>query len=191
MTENQKNGDGKFQRTPMRERDPAVRSRNFLEVPYGYSEEEAVREAKRCIQCKKPLCVEGCPVNVKIPEFLKLISEGRFAEAAAKIKETNALPAICGRVCPQEDQCEKRCILGKKGAPICIGNLERFAADWERQHGKIRIGDKTSKWQRVAIVGSAGRVDLHGELVKRIDVTVLEALHEAACSPYGIRIQTS
>ena len=190
MTENQKNGDGKFQRTPMREQDPAVRSRNFLEVPYGYSEEEAVREAKRCIQCKKPLCVEGCPVNVKIPEFLKLITEGKFAEAAAKIKETNALPAICGRVCPQEDQCEKRCILGKKGAPVCIGNLERFAADWERQHGRIKIPEiKPPNGKRVAIVGSGpAGLTCAGELVKEgFDVTVFEALHEAGgVLTYGI-----
>ena len=112
----------RFKHVPMREQDPKVRVGNFQEVPFGYSPEEAVAEAKRCLQCKKPLCIEGCPVNVKIPQFIALIAEGRFSEAARKLKEDNSLPAICGRVCPQEEQCEIRCILGKKGDPVAIGN---------------------------------------------------------------------
>ncbi|MBD3239627.1 MAG: dihydropyrimidine dehydrogenase, partial [Chitinivibrionales bacterium] len=127
----------RFVRTPMREQDPKERVRNFNEVPHGYSEDEAVKEAQRCLQCKRPLCVQGCPVCVKIPEFIGLIAERKFAEAARKLKETNSLPAVCGRVCPQEEQCEVRCVLGKKGEPIAIGNLERFAADWEREHEQV------------------------------------------------------
>jgi len=116
----------KIPRQAMPEQDPKARIGNFDEVPYGYSEEVAMLEAKRCIQCKKPGCIPGCPVDVDIPGFIKLIAEGKFIEAAWKLKETNALPAVCGRVCPQEDQCEKVCILGKKGDPVAVGRLERF-----------------------------------------------------------------
>ena len=146
----------RFKHVPMREQDPKVRVGNFQEVPFGYSPEEAVAEAKRCLQCKKPLCIEGCPVNVKIPQFIALIAEGRFSEAARKLKEDNSLPAICGRVCPQEEQCEIRCILGKKGDPVAIGNLERFAADFEREHDAVRIPSvKSPNGKRVAVIGSA------------------------------------
>lgn len=180
----------RFQRTVMREQDPVERGRNFREVPYGYSEQEAITEAKRCLKCKKPLCVQGCPVNVKIPEFIALIAEGKFIEAARKIKETNALPAICGRVCPQEEQCEIRCILGKKGEAVAIGNLERFAADYEREHGEVEIPQvKPSNGKKVAIIGSGpSGLTCAGELVKEgFGVTIFEALHEAGgVLVYGI-----
>jgi glutamate synthase (NADPH/NADH) small chain len=180
----------RFQRTAMREQDPAERTRNFREVPHGYSEQEAITEARRCLQCKKPLCVQGCPVNVKIPEFIALIAEGKFIEAARKIKETNALPAICGRVCPQEEQCEIRCVLGKKGEAVAIGNLERFAADYEREHGEMEIPQiKPSNGKKVAVVGSGpAGLTCAGELVKEgFAVTIFEALHEAGgVLVYGI-----
>jgi glutamate synthase (NADPH/NADH) small chain len=180
----------RFKRIPMREQDPKVRARNFDEVPFGYSPEEAIEEAKRCLQCKKPLCVEGCPVNVKIPQFIALVAEGKFAEAARTLKETNALPAVCGRVCPQEEQCEARCILGKKGQPIAVGNLERFAADYEREHNCIVIpAKKPFNGKKVAIVGSGpAGLTCAGELVKEgFSVTIFEALHEpGGVLVYGI-----
>ncbi|MFW6245356.1 MAG: NADPH-dependent glutamate synthase [Fibrobacterota bacterium] len=186
----QQNANDRFTRVEMKEQDPVVRGRNFQEVPYGYTEEEAVAEAKRCLQCKKPLCVDGCPVNVKIPEFIKLIAEGEFAAAARKIKETNALPAICGRVCPQEEQCEIRCILGKKGDPVAVGNLERFAADWERENGTVELPEKKApNGKKVAIVGSGpAGLTCAGELVKEgFEVSIFEALHEAGgVLVYGI-----
>ncbi len=178
------------ERVPMREQDPLVRGKNFEEVPFGYSEAEAVLEAGRCLKCKKPLCVEGCPVNVKIPEFIGLIADGCFAEAARKLKETNALPAVCGRVCPQEEQCESRCILAKKGTAVAIGNLERFAADWEREHGVIEIPQcKPKNGLKAAVVGSGpAGLTCAGELVKEgFDVTIFEALHETGgVLVYGI-----
>ena len=119
----------KIPRQIMPQQDSETRKKNFKEVPFGYSIEQARREATRCIQCKKPLCFEGCPVNIDIPAFIKLIGEGDYIGAARKIKETNGLPAVCGRVCPQEDQCEKVCVIGKKGDPVYIGSLERFVAD--------------------------------------------------------------
>lgn len=121
-------------KVPMREQDPEVRRSNFLEVPLGYSPEEAQIEAERCLMCKKPKCIEGCPVEIDIPGFIALIRDGHFNEAARHIKQKNALPAICGRVCPQEEQCEAVCVVGKKGEPVAIGNLERFAADYEAAH---------------------------------------------------------
>jgi len=123
-------------RQPMPEQPPEVRRRNFLEVPLGYTPELAMKEAERCLQCKKPSCMEGCPVSIDIPAFISLIKQGEFTKAVRKIWERNALPAVCGRVCPQEIQCEGNCVLGKKGQPVAIGNLERFVADWERAHGK-------------------------------------------------------
>ena len=180
----------RFIRINMQEQDPNERNKNFNEVPYGYTEEEAIREAKRCLQCKKPLCVQGCPVDVKIPEFIDLIANGEFAGAALKLKETNALPAICGRVCPQEEQCEIKCVLGKKGDPSAIGNLERFAADWEREHCEITIPElKPKNGKKVGIVGSGpAGLTAAGELAKEgFDVTVFEALHEAGgVLVYGI-----
>ncbi|MBN2035927.1 MAG: NADPH-dependent glutamate synthase [Chitinispirillaceae bacterium] len=178
------------QRVPMREQDPKARASNFMEVPHGYSPKEAQEEAGRCLQCKKPLCVEGCPVNVRIPQFIKLINEGDFAAAARKLKETNALPAICGRVCPQEDQCEIKCVLSKKGTQIAIGNLERFAADYEREHGVVEIPQvKPKNGKKVAIVGSGpAGLTCAGELIKEgFDVTIFEALHEpGGVLVYGI-----
>jgi glutamate synthase (NADPH) small chain len=172
----------KIPRQAMLEQDPKARIGNFDEVPRGYSEEVAMLEAKRCIQCKKPGCVPGCPVDVDIPGFIKLIAEGKFIEAAWKLKETNALPAVCGRVCPQEDQCEKVCILGKKGDPVAVGRLERFAADYERATGKIdipKVAAPTGK--KIAIVGAGpAGLTIAGDLVKiGHDVTVFEALHKA------------
>ncbi len=182
--------ENRFTRTPMSEQDPNIRARNFEEVPHGYTEEEAVKEAKRCLQCKKPLCMQGCPVSVKIPDFLALVAEGKFAEAARKVKETNALPAICGRVCPQEEQCEAKCILGKKGEPVAIGNLERFVADWERNNSEIVLPEmKPANGKKVAIIGSGpAGLTTAGELAKEgFDVTIFEALHESGgVLVYGI-----
>ena len=142
-------------RVPMPEQPPEVRSHNFDEVPLGYSPEQAQAEAERCLQCKKPFCLEGCPVNIDIPAFIDLIVEGKFAESARKIKETNCLPAICGRVCPQETQCEVLCVLGKKWEPVAIGRLERFVADYERDQGLIELPEKApDTGKRVAVVGS-------------------------------------
>ncbi|GMR04253.1 MAG: NADPH-dependent glutamate synthase [Thermodesulfobacteriota bacterium] len=190
MADEKKKGKIKPTRTPMAEQDPGVRIRNFYEVPYGYTPEEAMEEAKRCIQCKNPLCVGGCPVNIDIPWFLKYIAEGKFLEAAHKLKETNGLPAVCGRVCPQEDQCEKVCIIGKKGEPVSIGRLERFAADYEREHGELQIPEiPTSTGKKVAVVGGGpAGLTVAGDLVKKgHKVKVLEALHTAGgVLMYGI-----
>lgn len=180
----------KIPKQPMGEQDPKERVGNFYEVPYGYTPEQAMEEARRCIQCKKPLCVGGCPVNIDIPWFLKLLAEGKFVEAARKIKETNGLPAVCGRVCPQEDQCEKVCVIGKKNDPVSIGRLERFAADFEREHGEVTIPQIPS-WsgKKVAVVGGGpAGLTVAGDLVKKgHKVTVFEALHVAGgVLVYGI-----
>lgn len=179
----------KFTRTPIAEQDPQVRNHNFEEVCLGYTEEEAVREAKRCIQCKKPFCRPKCPVSIDIPGFIKEIADGNFAEAAQVLAEYSALPAVCGRVCPQEVQCESTCILGKKGDPVAIGKLERFAADWARENG-VEVGKaKPSNGHRVAVIGSGpAGVTCAGELAKEgYDVTIFEALHEAGgVLVYGI-----
>jgi glutamate synthase (NADPH/NADH) small chain len=172
----------------MPEQDPKVRARNFLEVPLGYTPELAQLEASRCLQCKKPLCRAGCPVNVEIPAFLHLIKEGDFAAAARKIKENNALPAVCGRVCPQESQCEGKCILGKKIQPVAIGNCERFAADWEREHHNepAALAAETKQNKKVAVIG-AGPAGLTaaGDLIKLgYGVTIYEAFHK----PGGVLI---
>jgi glutamate synthase (NADPH/NADH) small chain len=180
----------RFKRVSMQEQPAEERRRNFEEVPYGYTESEATAEARRCLQCKKPLCIDGCPVAVQIPQFIKLIAEGEFAAAARKIKETNSLPAICGRVCPQEEQCEIKCVLGKKGDPIGVGNLERFAADWERERGTVQLPPiKPLNGFRVAVVGSGpAGLTVAGELIKEgFEVTVFEALHEpGGVLVYGI-----
>jgi glutamate synthase (NADPH/NADH) small chain len=180
----------KVPRQKMPEQDPKKRVRNFEEVPFGYSEKTAIVEAKRCIQCKKPSCVGGCPVDVKIPEFIKEIAEGHFIEAALKLKETNGLPAVCGRVCPQEDQCEKFCVLGRKGEPVAIGRLERFAADYERNSGKVSIPPAVkSNGKKVAVAGAGpAGLTIAGDLVKLgYDVTIYEALHKAGgVLVYGI-----
>jgi glutamate synthase (NADPH/NADH) small chain len=171
----------KVSRQKMPEQEPKVRARNFNEVPFGYTPELAQLEASRCLQCKKPKCIEGCPVEIDISAFVKLISEGDFAGAARKLKERNSLPAVCGRVCPQEDQCEKLCIVGKKDEPVAIGRLERFAADWEREKGEIRIPEKPpATGKKVAVVGAGpGGLTLAGDLIlKGHEVTIFEALHK-------------
>jgi glutamate synthase (NADPH/NADH) small chain len=177
----------KVPRQKMPEQEPKVRARNFDEVPFGYPPELAEMEASRCLQCKKPKCIEGCPVEVEIPAFVKLISEGDFAGAARRLKLRNSLPAICGRVCPQEDQCEKVCIVGKKDEPVAIGRLERFAADWERTKGEVTLPEKApATGKKVAVVGSGpAGLTLAGDLIlKGHEVTVFEALHK----PGGVLI---
>ena len=171
----------KVPRQKMPEQEPKVRARNFDEVPFGYSPELAQLEASRCLQCKKPKCIEGCPVEVEIPAFVKLISEGDFAGAARKLKLRNSLPAICGRVCPQEDQCEKVCVVGKKDQPVAVGRLERFAADWERTKGEVTIPEKApATGKKVGVVGSGpAGLTLAGDLIlKGHEVTIFEALHK-------------
>jgi len=174
----------------MPEQEPEIRRHNFDEVPLGYTAEMAMLEAKRCIQCKKPTCMNGCPVDVDIPGFIKLVAEGEFIEAARKIKETNNLPAVCGRVCPQEIQCEETCILGKKGDPVAIGRLERFVADYERKSGQILLPDlPPSTGKRVAVIGSGpAGLTVAGDLIKcGHDVTIFEGLHESGgVLVYGI-----
>jgi len=168
----------KIPRQPMPEQEPKVRARNFEEVPFGYSPEIAMREASRCIQCKNPSCRAGCPVEIDIPAFINRIKESDFKGAIAKIKEKNALPAVCGRVCPQEVQCEDVCILGKKGESVAIGRLERFSADWERAQGEVSIPEKEAPTgKRVAVVGSGpSGLTVAGDLIlKGHDVTVFEA----------------
>ena len=180
----------KIPRTPMPEQKPEVRRRNFEEVPLGYTPEMAQTEASRCLQCKKPSCVQGCPVNVNIPAFIKHIHEGDFAQAIFQLWEDNSLPAVCGRVCPQENQCEGRCILGKKDQPVAIGNLERFTADWARSEKDLplpKLEAKTGK--RVAVVGSGpGSLTVAGDLIRKgHEVTVFEAFHKpGGVLVYGI-----
>ncbi len=171
----------KVPRQPMPEQDPKIRNKNFLEVPIGYTPAMAMLEASRCIQCKNPKCIAGCPVQVKIPEFIKLIADGDFGGAAKKLKETNALPAVCGRVCPQEDQCEKLCVIGLKNEPVAIGRLERFAADYERVNNLVeapQIAEKTGR--KVAIVGAGpAGLTVAGDLAKMgHEVVIFEALHK-------------
>ncbi|HWR56043.1 MAG TPA: NADPH-dependent glutamate synthase [Negativicutes bacterium] len=175
---------------PMPEQKPAERVKNFQEVALGYTEEDALAEAKRCLECAKPLCRQGCPVNVDIPGFIKLVQEGDFLAAAALIKEYNSLPAICGRVCPQEDQCEKHCIVGKKADPVGIGRLERFVADYVRQKQENAPPNRVQpRMPKVAVIG-AGPAGLAaaGELAKKgYRVTIFEALHEpGGVLMYGI-----
>ncbi len=167
------------ERLPMPTQPADERIENFEEVNLGFTADLAQAEAKRCIQCKKPKCVEGCPVNVKIPEFIAQIVEGEYVEAGRILKETNNLPAICGRVCPQEEQCEKLCILGKRGEPVAIGRLERFAADCEREQGGDMTVERPSRPGKVAIVGSgpAGLTCAADLAIRGFDVTMFEALH--------------
>jgi glutamate synthase (NADPH/NADH) small chain len=177
-------------RERMPEQDPKKRIQNFNEVALGYTRENAIREASRCLQCKNMPCVEGCPVNITIPEFIKKVKEGDFMGAIHVIKETNALPAVCGRVCPQESQCESKCVLGKKGEPIAIGRLERFCADYEAQQGDIRVPEIAKPTgKKVAVIGAGpAGLTVAGELSKKgHEVTVYEALHKAGgVLVYGI-----
>ena len=174
---------------PMPEQAPDVRNKNFDEVTLGYTAEMAVEEAQRCLNCKNKPCMTGCPVQVKIPEFIALVAEGKFLEAAAKIKETSALPAVCGRVCPQESQCECHCVRGIKGEAVAIGRLERFVADYARENSTEKPVKPASNGHKVAIVG-AGPAGLTcaGDLARMgYEVTVFEALHTAGgVLMYGI-----
>ncbi|MBC8591348.1 NADPH-dependent glutamate synthase [Wansuia hejianensis] len=179
----------RFTRTPITYQDPEKRIHNFDEVCLGYTKEEAIKEAKRCIQCKNPTCVPLCPVNIDIPGFIKAIAEEDFKKAAETLAEYSALPAVCGRVCPQEDQCEKTCILGKKGEPIAIGKLERFAADWALEQGLSLGKTKEPNGHKVAVIGSGpAGVTCAGELAKAgYEVKIFEALHEpGGVLVYGI-----
>ncbi|MBU4565251.1 MAG: NADPH-dependent glutamate synthase [Desulfarculus sp.] len=188
MAENAKKE--KAPRTPMPEQKPEVRRRNFEEVPLGYTAEMAQAEAQRCLQCKKPSCKQGCPVNVDIPEFIAEIAQGNYAGAIMKLWEKNSLPAVCGRVCPQENQCEGLCIVGKKDKPVAIGNLERFAADWARAEKDLPMPPKEAPTgKKVAVVGSGpGSLTVAGDLIRHgHDVTVFEAFHKpGGVLVYGI-----
>lgn len=179
----------KIPRVPVREQDPKVRATNFEEVCYGYNVEEAQLEASRCLNCKNPRCVGACPVSVKIPQFISEVAAGNFARAAEIISEDSSLPAICGRVCPQETQCEGSCILGIKGEPVAIGKLERFVADWNRENGGVKPAVAASNGYKVAVVGSgpAGLACAYDLAKLGYDVTIFEALHRpGGVLEYGI-----
>ena len=176
-------------KTPMPEQDPKVRARNFKEVALGYTPEMAIEEANRCLGCKNPKCVEGCPVNVRIPEFIKKVQEGDFKAAYEIITSTNALPALSGRVCPQESQCESKCVRGIKGEAVAIGRLERFVADWYRENVNAMPEKPESNGIKVAVVGSgpAGMTCASDLAKKGYQVTMFEALHTAGgVLVYGI-----
>ena len=176
-------------RVPVREQDPKVRAHNFEEVCYGYNKEEAMLEASRCLHCKNPRCVASCPVGVKIPDFIELVAAGDFAGAAAKIAEDSSLPAVCGRVCPQETQCEGSCVLGVKFEPVSIGKLERFVADWTFAQGEKAVEAPKAGGKKVAIIGSgpAGLACSYDLAKMGYDVTIFEALHKAGgVLEYGI-----
>ena len=176
-------------KVPVREQDPKVRATNFEEVCYGYNAEEAQLEAERCMECKKPRCVQGCPVNINIPGFIHEVKAGNYEEAAKVIGLSSALPSICGRVCPQETQCEGQCIRGIKGEPVSIGKLERFVADWSHENHVVAAEKGEPNGKKVAVVG-AGPAGLTcaGDLAKLgYDVTIFEALHQpGGVLVYGI-----
>ena len=176
-------------RVPVREQDAKVRATNFEEVCYGYNEQEAQLEASRCLNCKNPRCVAACPVSVKIPSFISLVAAGDFAGAASVIAEDSSLPAICGRVCPQETQCEGSCILGVKSEPVAIGKLERFVADWSRENGGVKPVVAPANGHKVAVIGSGpAGLACASDLAKLgYDVTIFEALHRpGGVLEYGI-----
>ncbi len=175
-----------LKKVPVREQDPKVRATNFDEVCLGYNKDEAMEEAERCLNCKNAQCVKGCPVAIDIPGFVSQIKEGNFEEAYQVISESSALPAVCGRVCPQESQCEGKCIRGIKGEPVSIGKLERFTADWAREHGIKPQPATEKKNHKVAVIGSGpAGLTCAGDLAKMgYDVTIFEALHE----PGGVLI---
>jgi glutamate synthase (NADPH/NADH) small chain len=180
----------KTTRQAMPEQPPLVRARNFEEVPLGYTPEQAVAEALRCLQCKSPACVQGCPVGVDIPGFIKHMAAGDFDKAIGRIWERNSLPAVCGRVCPQEIQCEGNCLLGRKGEAVAIGNLERFAADWERTHHVCELPSReAATGKRVAVVGSgpSGLTVASDLVLKGHEVSLFEAFHKpGGVLVYGI-----
>ena len=176
-------------KNPMPSQDPNVRNKNFSEVALGYTEEQALDEAQRCLNCKAKPCMTGCPVMVHIPEFIAEVAKGNFEEAYQIISNTSALPAVCGRVCPQESQCEKYCVRGKKGEPVAIGRLERFVADWHNAHATAAPAKPESNGHKVAVVGSGpSGLTCAGDLARKgYDVTVFEALHLAGgVLVYGI-----
>ena len=178
-----------MKKVPVREQDPKVRATNFEEVCLGYNEEEARAEASRCLKCKNPKCVGGCPVSIDIPGFIKEVQEGNYEEAAKVIAKSSALPAVCGRVCPQESQCEGQCIRGIKGEPISIGKLERFVADWSRENGFVPAAPEKTNGRKGAVIGSGpSGVTCAGDLAKMgYEVTIFEALHEpGGVLTYGI-----
>ncbi len=178
-----------LKKVPVREQDPKVRAANFEEVCLGYDQEEAMAEASRCLKCKNARCVSGCPVAIDIPGFIKEVEAGEFEKAAQVIAAASALPAVCGRVCPQETQCEGKCVRGIKGEPISIGKLERFVADWSRENGFVPAKPETTNGKKVAVIG-AGPAGLTcaGDLAKLgYEVTIFEALHEpGGVLTYGI-----
>ncbi|NFE18401.1 NADPH-dependent glutamate synthase [Clostridium botulinum] len=179
----------RMKKVSVREQDPKVRATNFEEVCLGYNEEEAVKEASRCLNCKKPMCVTKCPVSIGIPEFIQHVKNKEFEEAAKTIAKYSALPAVCGRVCPQESQCEGKCVLGIKGEPVAIGKLERFVADWSREHNVDLSEREESKNKKIAVIGSGpAGLTCAGDLAKKgYDVTIFEALHEpGGVLVYGI-----
>ena len=179
----------KKNRVPVREQAPEVRAKNFEEVCLGYNKEEAMEEASRCLNCKNARCITGCPVNINIPAFIAEVKEGNFEKASQVIGESSALPAVCGRVCPQESQCEGKCILGIKGEPVSIGKLERFTADWARENNIAPVPAKEKKGKKVAVIGSGpAGLTCAGDLAKMgYDVKIFEALHEAGgVLVYGI-----
>ena len=166
-----------LKRVPVREQDPKVRATNFEEVCYGYNKEEAMAEASRCLNCKNAQCMKGCPVSINIPAFVEQVKNGDFTKAYEIISESSALPAVCGRVCPQESQCEGKCIRGFKGDPVAIGKLERFVADWAREHGiKPKKAEKLNG-HKVAVIGSGpAGLTCAGDLAKLgYDVTIFES----------------
>jgi glutamate synthase (NADPH/NADH) small chain len=177
-------------KTPMQEQPADVRVKNFDEVPLGYTEAQAKKEAQRCLECKRPTCVSGCPVEIDIPGFITKIAEGDFRAAIRIMKEKNVLPAVCGRVCPQEDQCEIQCVLAKKYEPVAIGRLERFIADWEASQAEVEVPEKApATGKKVAVVGSGpGGLTVAGDLIKLgHEVVIFEALHKAGgVLVYGI-----
>jgi glutamate synthase (NADPH) small chain len=179
----------RMKRTPIGEQDPKVRAANFEEVCLGYTIEEAMQEAARCLNCKKPMCVTECPVTIGIPEFIMHVKNGEFEQAAKAIARQSALPAVCGRVCPQESQCEGKCILGIKGEPVAIGKLERFVADWSRENNVDLSQREENKDKKVAVIGSGpAGLTCAGDLAKLgYEVTIFEALHEpGGVLVYGI-----
>lgn len=178
-----------LKKVPMPEQEPNVRNKNFLEVAKGYTEEMAKEEAGRCLNCKNKPCVGGCPVNVRIPEFIAKVAEGEFEEAYKIITSTNGLPAVCGRVCPQENQCEGKCVRGIKGEPVAIGRLERFCADWHMKNVNVKAEKPESNGKKVAVIGAGpSGLTCAGDLAKKgYEVTVFEAFHTAGgVLVYGI-----
>ncbi|KIL07856.1 dihydropyrimidine dehydrogenase [Clostridium botulinum] len=176
-------------KVPVREQDAKLRATNFEEVCLGYNEEEAKKEASRCLNCKNPKCIEGCPVAINIPGFISHIKDNKFEDAAKEIAKYSALPAVCGRVCPQESQCEGKCVLGIKGEPVSIGKLERFTADWSAEHNVDLSETAPSNGKKIAVIGSGpSGLTCAGDLAKKgYDVTIFEALHKAGgVLEYGI-----